>query len=131
MDSRAFRLGLNDTTFFEVDKPTLFEVKEPLVADIELQCRARHLIQGMVGQFDLGEKLLAAGFDPTRPTCWLMEGLLPYLTVPVMRQLANDIGGRLPSRLARTVPAHVTFMSARPMKVTRKVMSISLVGGPP
>merc|ERR1712216_464472 len=32
MDSRAFRLGLNDTVFYEVDKSGLFDVKEPLVA---------------------------------------------------------------------------------------------------
>ena len=38
-DSRAFRLGLRDTAFFEVDKQGLFDVKEPLVAGVPLQLR--------------------------------------------------------------------------------------------
>ena len=92
MDSRAFRLGLNDVTFFEVDKPGLFDVKEPLVADVPRQCAARHTVIGTVGEMDLEVALRAAGFDSARPTTWLMEGLFPYLTVPIMRQLASDIG---------------------------------------
>ena len=92
MDSRAFRLGLNDVTFFEVDKPGLFDVKEPLVSDVPQQCAARHTVIGTVGIMDLGASLRAAGFDSNRPTTWLMEGIFPYLSVPIMRQLASDIG---------------------------------------
>lgn len=92
MDSRAFRLGLRDTTFFEVDKQGLFDVKEPLVTDVPLQCLSRHTVIGTLGFMDLPTSLRAAGFDSTQPTTWLMEGLLPYLTVPIMHQLASDIG---------------------------------------
>jgi O-methyltransferase involved in polyketide biosynthesis len=49
MDSRAFRLGLADMTFFEVDKQALFEVKEPLVSGTPLQAAARHLVVGTIG----------------------------------------------------------------------------------
>lgn len=92
MDSRAFRLGLQDTVFFEVDKENLFEIKEPLVKDNALQALDRKLVKGTIGQFDLKSALLAAGFDKTKPTTWLMEGLTPYLTVPVMKDLASNIG---------------------------------------
>lgn len=92
MDSRAFRLGLLDATFFEVDKQGLFDVKEPLVVGVPLQCEARHIVVGTVGQMDLAASLRAVGFDSTRPAVWLMEGLFPYLTVPIMSQLAQDIG---------------------------------------
>uniref|UniRef100_A0A7S2JGA3 S-adenosyl-L-methionine-dependent methyltransferase n=1 Tax=Haptolina brevifila TaxID=156173 RepID=A0A7S2JGA3_9EUKA len=92
MDSRAFRLGLNDTTFYEVDRPGLFEIKEPLVADVPLQCAARRTVVGTLGEFDLGTGLRAAGFDSSKPAVWLMEGLLPYITRPRMIQLAKDIG---------------------------------------
>merc|ERR1712216_112870 len=60
MDSRAFRLGLNDTVFYEVDKSGLFDVKEPLVASDPLQAAGRRLVVGTIG---------------------VMEGLAPYLTV--------------------------------------------------
>jgi len=92
MDSRAFRLGLSDTTFFEVDSANLFATKEPLLKDVPLQYAARHTIHGFVGRIDLGASLVAAGFNTSEPTTWLMEGLLPYLEVPVMRKLAQDIG---------------------------------------
>lgn len=92
MDSRAYRLGLTDTTFFEVDKQGLFDVKEPLVSDVPLQAAARRTVVGTLGQMDLPAALHAAGFDSARPTCWLMEGLLPYLTRPIMKSLAADLG---------------------------------------
>jgi methyltransferase (TIGR00027 family) len=91
MDSRAFRLGLNDSTFFEVDKQGLFDVKEPLVSDVPLQCAARRTVVGTIGSMNLAACLRNAGFDSSQPTTWLMEGLLPYLTVPIMKALASDI----------------------------------------
>lgn len=92
MDSRAFRLGLADMTFFEVDKQALFEVKEPLVSGTPLQAAARHLVVGTIGFMDLPASLRAAGFNSTLPTVWLMEGLAPYLTVDIMEGLAKDVG---------------------------------------
>jgi len=92
MDSRAFRLGLSDTTFFEVDKQALFDVKEPLVAENVLQASSRHLVVGTIGQMDLPAALRAAGHDSALSTTWLMEGLAPYLTVAIMNQLAKDVG---------------------------------------
>ena len=92
MDSRAFRLALPDTTFYEVDKPDLFKFKEPLVKDVPLTCAERKTITGTLGEMNLGESLEAVGFDPKEPTTWLMEGLLPYLTRPIMQSVAEEIG---------------------------------------
>lgn len=92
MDSRAFRLNLPGTTVFEVDKPDLFKFKEPLVKDVSLTCTARKTVTGTLGEIKLGQALQREGFDPQQPTTWLMEGLLPYLTRPVMQSVAQDIG---------------------------------------
>ena len=73
MDSRPFRLGLNDTVFLEVDSASLFANKEPLVKDVPLQCAARHTVIGFVGQMDLVDSLSRAGFNANEPTTWLME----------------------------------------------------------
>lgn len=32
-----------------------------------------------LNQSDWEEKLIAAGYDRTKPTCWVLEGLLYYL----------------------------------------------------
>ena len=92
MDSRAYRLGLTDTTFFEVDKQGLFDVKEPLVASTPLQAARRMLVVGTIGSMDLPAALKDAGFNSSIPTTWLMEGLAPYLTVRHMEELALDVG---------------------------------------
>ena len=92
MDSRAFRLDIPGTTFYEVDKPDLFKLKEPLVEDVPLTCSERKTVVGTLGEMNLGESLQNAGFDPSQPTTWLMEGLLPYLTRPIMQSVAEEIG---------------------------------------
>eukprot|EP00929_Paragymnodinium_shiwhaense_P044250 TRINITY_DN22703_c0_g1_i1.p1 TRINITY_DN22703_c0_g1~~TRINITY_DN22703_c0_g1_i1.p1 ORF type:complete len:316 (+),score=53.74 TRINITY_DN22703_c0_g1_i1:101-949(+) len=93
MDSRAFRLGMHEATFFEIDSEDLFKVKEPLVADVELQAAARKKVIGRVGDdFDLRKELTAQGFDPTKPSVWLLEGLAPYLTTQNMVKVAGEIG---------------------------------------
>ena len=92
MDSRPFRLHVPDTTFYEVDKADLFKLKEPLVQDIPLTCRERKTITGTLVEMNLTQALLDEGFDPKKPTTWLMEGLLPYLSRSVIQSVAEEIG---------------------------------------
>jgi len=92
MDSRAFRLGLVDMRFFEVDKQQLFDMKEPLVRDVPTQCLDRKIIAGDLANMDLKNGLQKAGFNASQPTCWLLEGLVMYLTASEMRKLAAQIG---------------------------------------
>lgn len=92
MDSRAFRLDMPETTVYEVDKEDLFRLKEPLIQGIPLTCGARKAVVGTLGDMDLAESLVEAGFDPLQPTTWLMEGLLPYLTRPILLAVAEEIG---------------------------------------
>mmetsp|Transcript_77797 Transcript_77797/g.140369 ORF Transcript_77797/g.140369 Transcript_77797/m.140369 type:complete len:313 (-) Transcript_77797:35-973(-) len=91
MDSRAFRMGLFDTAFFEVDRKELFEVKEPLVADVPLQCERRRVVAGNLGAMDLVAELERAGFDKFKPSVWLLEGLVMYLKRDDMKRLAAEI----------------------------------------
>jgi len=91
MDSRAFRMGLYDTAFFEVDSSDLFESKEPLVVDVPLQCKFRQIVPGWLGKMDLAAELENAGFDREQPTVWLMEGLVMYLNRNDMQKVASEI----------------------------------------
>ena len=92
MDSRAFRLDIPEATIYEVDKPDLFKFKEPLVDNVPLTCAERKTVTGTLGEINLAGSLQEAGFDPKQPTTWLMEGLLPYLTRPVVESVAQEIG---------------------------------------
>ena len=96
LDSRAFRLPYPGVTYFEVDSQELFDMKEPLVADLPLgapNC-TRRVVPGFLGApgFELARELRTAGHDASRPTVWLMEGLLPYLSRAQCCALATDLG---------------------------------------
>ena len=95
-DSRAFRLPHADVSYFEVDSHELFDLKEPLVADLPLGAAGctRRTVPGFLGApgFELGRELRSAGHDPSKPTVWLMEGLLPYLTRTQCTALATELG---------------------------------------
>ena len=80
MDTRAFRLDWPPgTVVFEVDREDIFSVKEPALATAAATptCDRRIVTADLAG--DWVPMLTAAGFDPSQPTAFLIEGLLMYL----------------------------------------------------
>jgi methyltransferase (TIGR00027 family) len=79
MDSRAFRLGWpGHVTLFEVDRPAVVAVKEEVLG------AATPAVDRRVVAVDLRDpgweaRLVDAGYDPARPSTWLLEGLLYYI----------------------------------------------------
>ncbi|WP_229905588.1 SAM-dependent methyltransferase [Lentzea cavernae] len=80
LDTRAFRLQWPPgTTLFELDLPELLEFKDDALRDqlavpacdrVTVPCDLRD---------DWATALIRAGFDPKRPTAWLLEGLFMFL----------------------------------------------------
>lgn len=79
MDSRAFRLDWPARVrLFEVDRPVVLETKNELLGAAEPRVDRRTV--GVDMRLDGWEKdLVAAGYDPERPSTWLLEGLLYYI----------------------------------------------------
>eukprot|EP00747_Dinoflagellata_sp_TGD_P168905 gnl/TRDRNA2_/TRDRNA2_196440_c0_seq1.p1 gnl/TRDRNA2_/TRDRNA2_196440_c0~~gnl/TRDRNA2_/TRDRNA2_196440_c0_seq1.p1 ORF type:complete len:374 (-),score=56.66 gnl/TRDRNA2_/TRDRNA2_196440_c0_seq1:58-1122(-) len=92
MDARAFRLGLHKMHFFEVDQATIFDVKEPLVADVPLQAASRRWVAAKVEDENLAEKIIAAGFDRNKPSAWVLEGLMMYLNPNQTARMMAQVG---------------------------------------
>ncbi len=80
LDSRAFRLYWPaDTVIFEIDQPKVLSYKALTLQGHAVAPRAAYRPVAVDLRDDWAAALIAAGFDPHRPTAWLAEGLLPYL----------------------------------------------------
>lgn len=88
-DTRAYRIeGLNDKRnikVFEVDHPVTQETKTEKIKEIfsELPGHVTYVPVDLTTD-DLGEKLLKIGYDKSKQTLFLMEGLLMYLQPKVV-----------------------------------------------
>jgi len=93
VDTVAWRIRFpSDVTYFELDFPEMLEWKSNRLKDEKVQCNYK-----AVG-IDLRDpqwpnKLVEAGFDKTKPSCWITAGFLMYLTP----QSVNDFLDRVSS----------------------------------
>lgn len=92
LDSRAFRLAWpKGCTLFEIDQPSVIEFKERVLGGLKAQPRCvRHVVGSDLCR-NWTEELEYAGFDATRSTTWLVEGVFPYLSKNDERQLLDSI----------------------------------------
>ncbi len=81
LDTRAFRLDWPaDTHLFELDLPDLLAYKEKVLTTQGAVPRCTRTLVPVDLRDDWPAPLVKAGFQPDRPTAWLIEGLLVYLT---------------------------------------------------
>lgn len=81
LDTRAFRLAWpQGCTVFELDQAPVLEFKQEVLDQIGAQARCDRRTVAIDLRDDWAAALVAAGFDQSRPTAWLAEGLLPYLS---------------------------------------------------
>ena len=81
LDGRAWRMPeLADAVVFEVDHPDSQREKRKRIATLEQTAKAVRFVAVDFAQDDLEQALTAAEHDPTRPTTWVWEGVVMYLT---------------------------------------------------
>ena len=94
LDTRAFRLNWpSGTRLYEMDLPEVLDAKEEVIetAGAKASCE-RRTVRVDLGQETWPETLLAAGYRPERPSVWLIEGLLFYLTHAAVHGLLEKVG---------------------------------------
>ena len=80
LDTRAYRLAWPEgTTVFEVDQPSILAHKEQVLLAAGAQATCVRKICGANFTMPWVTTFLATGFDPQRPSLWLLEGFLFYL----------------------------------------------------
>jgi methyltransferase (TIGR00027 family) len=88
LDSRAYRLNWPDgTTVFEIDQPKVLEYKAATLAEHDVKPAATLHQVPVDLRYDWPAALRENGFDPSRPTAWLAEGLLMYLPADAQDRL--------------------------------------------
>jgi methyltransferase (TIGR00027 family) len=92
LDSRAYRLDWPaDTAVYEIDQPKVLEYKTRILESRGAVPSARRRPVPIDLRDDWPAALTAAGFDRTRPTAWLAEGLLPYLPSDAQDRLFEKV----------------------------------------
>jgi methyltransferase (TIGR00027 family) len=93
LDARAFRLpwpaGIR---LWELDLPGVFAFKERVLADRGATPGCERTVVPADLREDWPHALRDAGFDPVRPTAWLIEGLLMYLDEGERDRLLDRVG---------------------------------------
>ncbi|OBK14522.1 class I SAM-dependent methyltransferase [Mycobacterium asiaticum] len=80
LDSRAWRLPWPDgTTVYELDQAKVLEFKASTLADHGAELTGNRVAVAVDLRHDWPAALQQAGFDPSMPSAWSVEGLLPYL----------------------------------------------------
>jgi methyltransferase (TIGR00027 family) len=93
LDTRAFRLDWpTDLRLFEVDLPELFAFKETVLAQQGAAPTCSRTVVAVDLRRDWPVRLTAAGFDPSIPSAWTAEGLLPYLSNVDAARLLTNVG---------------------------------------
>ncbi|MFI1792498.1 class I SAM-dependent methyltransferase [Streptomyces olivaceoviridis] len=92
LDTRAHRLPWPDgSTVFEIDLEEVLAFKQSVLDTLGAVPRAARVALAADLRQDWTHALVAAGFDPTRPTAWLAEGLVPYLPPAAEQELIATV----------------------------------------
>jgi methyltransferase (TIGR00027 family) len=97
LDSRAWRLPWPDepdgTTVYELDQPRVLEFKSSTLAEHGAQPACNRVAVPVDLRQDWPTALRQAGFDPSAPSAWSAEGLMPYLPAAAQDLLFDRVQG--------------------------------------
>lgn len=92
LDSRAYRLAWPEqTVVFELDQPQVLEFKRDVLTRSGEASTAERREIAVDLRDDWPQALLQSGFDPSRASAWLVEGLLVYLPAAAQGELFAGI----------------------------------------
>lgn len=92
LDSRAYRLPWPaGTVVYELDQPNVLQFKRETLANVGEAPAAERREIAIDLRDDWAGALRANGFDPSKPSAWIAEGLLIYLPATAQSQLFDGI----------------------------------------
>lgn len=133
LDTRAWRLtDLARTDVWEVDHPASQQDKQArLPAGQAAAARSVRFTPVDFAVDDLGTALDAAGHDPSTPTTWLWEGVVPYLTRGEVRATVAALAARSAPSSALVVNYQAPSARAAAGRLLTRVLGSSITSGEP
>jgi methyltransferase (TIGR00027 family) len=126
LDSRAWRLdGLKDTVVFEVDHPSSQAWKRERSATFPYKAKDVRFVAMDFQRDQLAPLIRSAGFDPSKRTFWLWEGVTMYLW-------PAEVSSSLDSFAALSAPgSHIalTYLRKNHGRIPRSLF-LALLGEP-
>ena len=127
LDARAYRLPWPaGTTVFEIDQPQVIEFKTTTLAELGATPTADRRAVAVDLRDDWPAALRAAGLDPSKPTAWSAEGLLPFLPPDAQDRLLDSVtelspgGSQLATENLKGASDGVQKMAERMHEVTEQ-----------
>jgi methyltransferase (TIGR00027 family) len=125
LDARAYRLPWpTGTTVYEIDQPQVIEFKTATLTELGAAPTAELRAVAIDLRHDWASGLRAAGLDPSKPTAWSAEGLLPFLPPDAQDALLDNItvlsaaGSRLATENLPDASRSVPMMADRMREAT-------------
>jgi len=125
LDTRAWRLPwISGTCVYELDQPKVLEFKEQVLAAHNARPATGYVAVPVDLRHDWPTALRDSGFDPSRPTAWSAEGLLPYLPAQAQDLLFDRVDALSADSSRITVEAFgADFFSAEAIERRRTRMA--------
>lgn len=127
LDARAYRLPWPPgTVVYEIDQPRVIEFKTTTLAELSAAPTADRRSVAVDLRHDWPTALRGAGFDPTEPTAWSAEGLMPFLPPEAQDALLDNIttlsaaGSRLATENMPDASRSVPVMADRIREATER-----------
>jgi methyltransferase (TIGR00027 family) len=114
------------TTVYEIDQPAVIEFKTTTLADLGATPTADRRSVAIDLRHDWPAALREAGLDPTQPTAWSAEGLMPFLPPEAQDALLDNItmlsaaGSQLATESVPDASQAVPMMADRMRQATER-----------
>lgn len=125
LDARAYRMDvLRAVDVFEVDVKSTQAIKRRQAAIHPPRARRHRFVEVDFEKDALEARLLAEGFDPSRPSVWIWEGVTPYLPHAAIEATLHQLS-RLAEAKSRVI---VTYVTGEMVKAPTLLLPAVLVG---
>ncbi|MFT3772459.1 MAG: class I SAM-dependent methyltransferase [Minicystis sp.] len=123
LDGRAWRMPeLRDVVVFEVDHPDSQRAKRARAAALSPCARDIRFLPVDFERDSLDEALASAGHDPARPTTWIWEGVVMYLTRADVEATLSVVARRSTAQSRLVVLYHSPSLMARAVGLVTRAL---------